>query len=143
MVVSIFGQQMPAEHGELACHGDRRDLVATPGSDTQEERAQRSWRLGGSPRRLDQHGACVATTALADAAMLGQTKTRLAHPRIEPDIAHELLRRGEAADVADRGDEACGHDDVDAGDGQQALDGRVLDQIAFTCSELATITRAT
>jgi hypothetical protein len=66
---------------------------------------------------------------VTDAAMLGQTKTRLAHPRIEPDIAHELLRRGEAAAVADRGDEACGHDDVDAGDGQEALDGRVLDHL--------------
>jgi len=62
-----------------------------------------------------RHGARVATAALADAAMLRQTKTRLAHPRIEPDIAHELLRRGETADLANRRDEACGHDDVDAG----------------------------
>jgi hypothetical protein len=62
-----------------------------------------------------RHGARVATAALADAAMLRQSKTRLAHPRIEPDIAHELLRRGETADVANRRDEACGHDDVDAG----------------------------
>ena len=55
-------------------------------------------------------------------AMLRQTKTRLAHPRIEPDIAHEFLRRGEASDVANRGDKACRHDDVDAGDGQEAPD---------------------
>ncbi len=34
MVVGIFGQQMPAEHGELAGHGDRCDLVTTPGADT-------------------------------------------------------------------------------------------------------------
>ena len=99
LVVGIFGQQMPAEHGELTGHGDRCDLVTTSGSDTQEERTQWAWCLRGSPGRLDQHGARVATAALADAAMLRQTKTRLAHPRIEPDIAHELLRRGETADV--------------------------------------------
>jgi hypothetical protein len=80
------------------------ELLTTSGSDTEEERTQRAWRLGGSPGRLDQHDARVATTALADAAMLRQTKTRLAHPRIEPDIAHEFLRRGEASDVANRGD---------------------------------------
>jgi len=74
----------------------------------------------------------VATAALADAAMLRQTKTRLAHPRIEPDIAHELLRRGETADVANRRDEACGHDDVDAGDSQEALDGRIRRRLKVT-----------
>jgi hypothetical protein len=37
LVVSILGQQMPAKHGELACHGDRCDLVTTSGSDTQED----------------------------------------------------------------------------------------------------------
>ena len=71
----------------------------------------------------------MATAALADAAMLRQTKTRLAHPRIEPDIAHELLRRGETADVANRHDEACRHDDVDAGDSKEALDGRILNHL--------------
>ena len=78
----ILGQQMPAEHGELACHSDCCDLMTTSGSDTQEERTQWAWRLGGSPGRLDQHGARVAATALADAAMLRQTKTRLAHSPI-------------------------------------------------------------
>jgi hypothetical protein len=61
--------------------------------------------------------------------MLRQTKTRLPHPRTEPDIAHEFLWRGEAADVANRGNEACRHDGVDAGNGQEALDGRILDHL--------------
>jgi hypothetical protein len=30
LVVGILGQQMPAEHGRLARHGDGRDLMATP-----------------------------------------------------------------------------------------------------------------
>ena len=57
-----------------------------------------------------------------------RSETRLAHPRIEPDIVHELLRRGETADFANRRDEACGRDDVDAGDSQEALDGRILNE---------------
>ena len=77
-----------------------------------------------------RHGARVATAALADAAMLRQSKTRLAHPRIEPDIAHELLRRGETADVANRRDEACGHDDVDAG-GLNLVTGSLASAFCF------------
>jgi hypothetical protein len=53
LVVGILAEQMPAEHGELACHGDRCDLVTTSGSDTQEKRPQRAWCFGGSPGRLD------------------------------------------------------------------------------------------
>ena len=34
LVVGILAEQMPAEHGELACHGDRCDLVTTSGPDT-------------------------------------------------------------------------------------------------------------
>ena len=59
--------------------------------------------------------------------MLRQPKARLAHPRIEPDIADKLLRRAKAADVADRRDETCGYDDVDASNGQEAFDGRIFD----------------
>ena len=48
MVVGVFGQQMPAEHGEFAGHSDCCDLVATSSSDTQEERTQWAWCLRGN-----------------------------------------------------------------------------------------------
>ena len=128
LVIGLLGQQMPAQHGQLARHGDGRDLVTAPGSDAQKERAQRAWRLGCRPGRLDQHGARMRTAALADAAMLRQTEAGLPHPRVQADIAHELLRDGEAAHVADRRDQAGRDDQVDAGDGQQALDCRIVDQ---------------
>ena len=71
LVIGILGQQMPAEHGEFARHGDRSDLVTTPGSDTQEQRTQRAWRLGGSLGRFGRHGAGMAATALADVGCKG------------------------------------------------------------------------
>jgi hypothetical protein len=71
LVIGILGQQMPTAHGEFARHGDRSDLVTTSGSNTQEERTQRAWRLGGSLGRFDRHGAGVAATALADVGCKG------------------------------------------------------------------------
>jgi hypothetical protein len=49
------------------------------------------------------------------------------HTGIQPDIAHELLRRPKARDVADGGAESDRDDRIDAGDGQELLDGGVRD----------------
>jgi hypothetical protein len=40
LVIDLFGQQTPAQHGQLA--GDRRNLVAAAGTDAQKEGAQRT-----------------------------------------------------------------------------------------------------
>src|SRR4051812_14055597 len=45
LVIGLLDQQVPAQHGQLARHGDRRNLMATTGADAQEERAQRAWAL--------------------------------------------------------------------------------------------------
>ena len=83
--------------------------------------------LATCPGGLNQHRARMAASDLADAAVLGEPKPGLANTRVQPDIAHELLRRGEAADVADRSDEPRRDRDVDPGDGDQSLDRRIAD----------------
>lgn len=37
-VILALSQQMPAEHRELASHGDRGDLMAAPGANADEKR---------------------------------------------------------------------------------------------------------
>jgi hypothetical protein len=59
--------------------------------------------------------------------MLGKAKAGLPDPRVETEVADQLLRAREAADVADRRDQACRDRDVDPGDGQQAPHGRIVD----------------
>lgn len=50
--------------------------------------------------------------------------TRLAHPRIQAEVAHQLARRGEPADVANGGDEGRCCLDIDTGHRHQPLDFR-------------------
>jgi|SRR5271165_6636366 len=59
--------------------------------------------------------------------MLRETEAGLPHPRVQADVADELLGAGEPAHIADRRDQAGGDDQVHAGDGQQSLDRRVVD----------------
>src|SRR3546814_3467185 len=93
---------MPAQDRQLAGEGDRGDLVAAFCSDSDEEGMQRTWRLGGSPCRFNQHGPRMASTDLADASMMRWPQAGLTNPWIKPEIAHQLLRAGKATDVADR-----------------------------------------
>ena len=79
-VVRLLGQQVPAQHGELARHGHGGDLMAAPGADAHEEGVQRPRRLGRRPGRLDQHGAGVAAADLADAAVMGERRAPTAAP---------------------------------------------------------------
>jgi hypothetical protein len=64
---------------------------------------------------------------LADPAMLGQAEPGLPDPWIEAEVADELLRAGEAADIADRGDQSRGDRDVHAGDREQTPYARLVD----------------
>ena len=126
LVIRALGQEMPAEHRQLASHGDGGDLVATAGANAQEERPQRSRRLGRRPGRLDQQGPGMGASPLADAAILGEPKPGLVNPRIEPDVAHQLLRAVEAMDITDRGNQPGGDGEVDAGDRQKPSDRRII-----------------
>ena len=74
--------------------------------------------------------AGMAAADLADPAVLGEPEPGLPDTRVEPEVAHQLLRAGEAADVADRRDEPGRDRDVDAGDREQPLDRRVIDRRA-------------
>lgn len=127
-VVGLLGQQVPAEHGEFARRGHRGDLVTAPGTHPHEEGVQRPRRLGGGPGGLDQHRPSVAAARLADAPEMGGSETGLTHTRIEPEVAHQLLRAGEATHFADRGGEPGGHRHVDAGDGEQAAHHRAVER---------------
>ena len=77
--------------------------------------------LGRCPSRLDQHCTGVRSASLADPSILNRPEAGLPHPRIEPDVTHELLRAGESLHVTDRGNEAGRDRQIDAGDGQQPL----------------------
>src|SRR3546814_12253044 len=76
---------------------------------------QRTWRLGGSPCRFNQHGPRMASTDLADASMMRWPQAGLTNPWIKPEIAHQLLRAGKATDVADRGHDPRCYRQVDCG----------------------------
>ena len=69
----------------------------------------------------------MAASALADAPMLSESEPGLAHPRIEPDIAHELLWRGKASDVPDRRDQTRRDCNIDPRDRQKSLDRRIFE----------------
>ena len=56
----------------------------------------------------------------------GGTVPGLAHGWVEAEIAHQFLRRGKAADIADGGEQPDGNSDMHAADGHQPLHARVL-----------------
>jgi hypothetical protein len=69
----------------------------------------------------------------------------LAHARVEAEVADQLARGGEAADVADRGEQRGGGDEVHAGQGEQPphlrrgqhlLGQRSLDQFDLAVEKL-------
>ena len=103
--------------------------MASPGADTDEEGMKRPRRLGGSPRRLNQHRPGMAATDLADTAVMSGPQARLAHPRVQAKVADELARALEPPDIADRGHDAGGDGQVDACDRDQTLDRRVVESL--------------
>src|SRR5580700_9339889 len=128
LVIGLLGQQVPAQHGQLARHSNGRDLMTAAGSDAQKKGAQGTWRFGCGPRRLDQHGASVGAPSLADATMLSKSEPGLPYPRVQTDVADQALGVGETVHIADRRRQAGSDDQVDAGDREQPLDCRVLDR---------------
>ena len=125
-VVLLLGEQVPAEHGQLARDGDRGDLVAAAGADADEEGVQRARGFCRRPRGLHQHRPGVAAPDLADPPMVSGAEPRLAHTRIEAEVAHQLLRAREAGDVADRRHQSHRDREIDAGDRHQPLDRRIV-----------------
>jgi hypothetical protein len=93
-----------------------------PRRDARVERVQRTGLADRRPARLDER------VAGADRALLGDVPVRrwagpgLAHAWIEAEVADQLGRALEAADVADRSQEARGDDHVYAGHADQPLD---------------------
>ena len=117
---------MPAQHSELAGHGHRGDLMSASSADAHEKSMQRTGCFGRCPGRLDQHGPRVTAADFADATMMSSSQSRLPHPRVQPEIAHQLLRTVEPVDVADRGHDPGGNRQVHAGDRHQSLDGGII-----------------
>ena len=102
--------------------------MAASGADAHEKSMQWTRRLGGSPGRLDKHGARVTTADLADATVMGGSQSRLTDPRVQSEIAHQLLRAFEPADIADRCYEPSGDCQVHAGDRNQFVDCGIIDR---------------
>jgi hypothetical protein len=72
--------------------------------------------LAAAQTGLDQHRAGMRASALADATILGKAKPGLPYPRVQTDVADQLLGIGETPHVADRCDQAGSNDQTDAGD---------------------------
>ena len=60
---------------------------------------------------------------------MGGAEAGPSNARVQPKVADQLLRGIEPVDATDGRHEACSHCQIDPGDGQQALDGLVLEGI--------------
>ena len=123
----VLREDLPRDDGQRARRRDGGHLQAALRADSMEEGAQWAWRLRRRPGGLDQHRARVRAAAFADVAVPSRLQPALTHTGIQPKVAHELLRRPKARDVADGGAESDRDDRIDAGDGQELLDGGVRD----------------
>ena len=59
--------------------------------------------------------------------MMRRMRSRLPNARIEPEVAHQLLRRRKATDISNRGNQADRHGGIDTVDAEQALDLLILE----------------
>src|SRR5215204_6405057 len=92
-VVLLACEQLPEQHAELAPRGDERDLGPAPRPQALIEGAQRARRAHRDPGGLAEHVACCRGTLLRDPPVARRLIARLAHPRIEPEVADKVLRR--------------------------------------------------
>src|SRR5215211_169578 len=143
-VVLAAGEHAPEQHRELACGGDDRLAVPAARPDPQLERAQRPGLAYHAPGRLNQRPARRDRPALGDAARAGRLLAGLPDPWIETEVGDQLPRVAKAGDVADRGQEGAGADQVHArdghqplglGPGQQLLGDHTLDLLDLTVQE--------
>ena len=125
---------MPHERGKLSGRCNGSDLLTFLCLDPLEERAK--WAGSGSdgPYGFDQHGPSMASALLCDAPMERGMIARLAYARIETEVADELLRRGEARNVAHRRENACRHDRIHATDRHQSTNIRILHGLCGHCA---------
>jgi hypothetical protein len=79
------------------------------------------------PASGEARATCVATANLADATVMGHSESRLPHPRVQPEIARQLLWAVEPADFADRRHNRGGDRQIDAGDRHQSVDRGIID----------------
>lgn len=108
---------MPEQCRHLAGGGDDRDLVAAAPAGAFVEGLQRSGCSDGGQGGLDEHVADLGGAFLADAAGVRGAGARLTDPRVKTEVADQPARVGEAADVADGGQEHGRGDHPNAGDG--------------------------
>ncbi len=128
-VVLAFCQPVPAQDGQFARDGHGGNLVPSLRPHADEEAPQRPRRLGRRPGCFDQHRAGMAAPGLTDAAVMRGAETGLANPRVQSEVAHQLLGACEAVDAACRRHEPRGDGQVHAGDRQQAMDGLVFQRV--------------
>src|SRR5262245_14680555 len=115
----------PDDAGELVGEGDSSLVVAAERLEMESPGAQTvgGATLAGSP----ENGACamneqhteVDVAALADGAETAD-ETAGAHAGRQSQVAGEVTAGGETLHVPDEGDQSCGGDKTDAGDGAQA-----------------------
>ena len=99
-VVLLAAEQGPEQAGELARRGDDRDLVAAAGADPLVEGPDRTRPADRRPARLDQGVAGTHRVPLRDPPASRRARARLADPGVEPEVADQVARALEAADVA-------------------------------------------
>src|SRR5512143_1413153 len=92
-VILPFAQQMPDQHGQLAGGRDGSHLVAALRPDLEEESTSGSGSGAHGPGGFDEHGAGVRPSLLGDSTVKRGAFAGLPYPRVEPEIAHQLLWR--------------------------------------------------
>jgi hypothetical protein len=69
-IIFAPAQHVPDQDRELAGRGDRGHVLTSPGSDPEEEGAQRTWPASGNPSGSDQHAAGVSASSFGDPATM-------------------------------------------------------------------------
>jgi hypothetical protein len=123
----IAREHVPHDDRQFACRRDNGDLLAATVAYAQEESAQRAGRLCCAPGCLDEQSSRVRTSPLGDVTVPGGRWARLIDRRVQPEVAHQLLRIGKPFNGADCRQQADCHSGIDAGDGQQPAQPLVAD----------------
>src|SRR5215216_2607918 len=99
-VVLAAREQRPEQRRELARAGDDGDLVAAAGADPLVERVQWAGLLNDRPGRLNERPARRGRALLGDPSALGRCAAGLVDARVQAEVADQLARCREAADLA-------------------------------------------
>jgi hypothetical protein len=117
---------VPGQHGQLAGDRDDRDRVTASAGDPPVEGVEGTRHPSGAEGGLGEEAPNMALAGVADVAGIGRPAARLADDRIKTEIADELVRAGEALDVADDRDQADRGLQPDARDRQQPPDAAIV-----------------